>query len=144
MSTTDVLIVGGGPAGLSAALTLVRQNHSVIVFDTQKCRALPSFRLHGVSGSDGQPPANVLAHARKEAAAYKDFIGVNAEIVEIKKVDSVFEAKDSAGTLYRGRRVILANGVRDCFPAIEGYAEAWGKAMYVQLRARRCWLCARC
>jgi thioredoxin reductase len=129
MAAADVLIIGGGPAGLSAALTLVRQNHTVLVFDTGKSRALPSPRLHGVLGSDATPPQDVLAKAHAELAAYSGFLPVEAEIVEISKNDGGFEARDANGKTYQGRKVILANGVKDVFPDIDGYADAWGKGM---------------
>jgi thioredoxin reductase len=129
MSITDVLIIGGGPAGLSAALTLVRQHHTVVLFDTRIPRALPSLRIHGVLGSDSKPPQDVLDQYRSELAAYKDFVGVDAEVVQVKKINAGFEATDRNRKIYQGKKVILANGVKDHFPDIEGYAEAWGKGM---------------
>jgi thioredoxin reductase len=132
---TDVLIIGGGPSGLSAALTLVRQNHTVLVFDTNESRSLSSIKLHGVQGFDHKSPSDVLSQARAELLGYKDFRIIDTEIVEVKKIDDddglQFVARDVKENIYQGRRVILATGVYDCFPNISGYAEAWGKGMYV-------------
>jgi thioredoxin reductase len=108
----------------------VRQNHSVAVFDNGRSRALPSLKIHGVSTFDGMPPAEYFAAARAELARYPDFQSVDAEIVELRKLDNAtFEARDGQGKTYQGKKVILANGVKDCFPDIEGYAAAWGKGM---------------
>lgn len=88
------------------------------------------MKLHGISNSDGKPPAEYLTIARAELTKYHGFQAVDAEIVSaIKLGDARFEAKDFRGEVYEGKHVILANGVKDCFPEIEGYAEAWGKAM---------------
>ncbi len=129
MSLIDVLIIGGGPAGLSAALTLVRQKHSVIVFDTGKSRALASPLLHGVLGSDAEAPEHALKRARTELEVYKDYKAIFTEIIEVQKVDVGFQARDKAGVKYHGTRLVLANGVNDRMLDIEGYAEAWGKRM---------------
>ena len=101
----------------------------MLVFDTGKSRALPSLKLHGVLGCDAKPPRNVLADALAELAVYKNFSSVNVEIVEIKKTKQGFEARDGGNNIYLGRRIILATGAKDCFPAIERYPEAWEKGM---------------
>jgi gliotoxin/aspirochlorine biosynthesis thioredoxin reductase len=129
MSFVDVLIIGGGPAGLSAALTLVRQRHTVLLFDTNECRANPSYRIHGYTSFDRKPPSEYLEHAYAELKPYDSFTKVAVEVTNLAKVDSGFEATDSAGKKYSGKKIILAHGVIDKLPDIPGFAEAWGKGM---------------
>ncbi|CAJ2500730.1 Uu.00g035830.m01.CDS01 [Anthostomella pinea] len=134
MSLVDVLIVGGGPSGLSAALTLVRQKHSVLLFDTSECRAAPSYLLHGHSGSDNQSPADYLKHARGELEAYSSFALSSVNITGLAKINGGFQATDETGTKYMGKKVILASGVVSIFPIIRGYVDCWGKGINHQVQ----------
>ncbi|CAJ2504432.1 Uu.00g118260.m01.CDS01 [Anthostomella pinea] len=136
MSLVDVFIIGGGPSGLSAALTLVRQKHSVLLFDTSECRAAPSYLLHGHSCSDYQSPADYLKHARGELEAYSSFILSSADITSLAQIDGGFQATDKTGTKYMGKKVILANGVVSVFPNIPGYVDCWGKGIFHNLFAQ--------
>ncbi|KAI1421992.1 hypothetical protein F5Y12DRAFT_661116 [Xylaria sp. FL1777] len=136
MSFVDVLIVGGGPAGLSAALTLVRQRHTVLVFDTNECRAEPSRHLHGVTGWENKSPAEYLAYARNELKAYDCFTTSDVEVTELKAIDGGFQATDKNGATFNGKKVILANGVISVFPNIPGYADCWGKGIFHNLFAQ--------
>jgi thioredoxin reductase len=125
----DVLIIGGGAAGSSAAQTLVRQRHTVKLFDTQSYRFDPSYILHGLTGSDNLTPKQYIGKLHGELTAYKDYSFSNVEIVKLAKVDALFQATDKAGKTYLGRKVILAQGVSAIFPAVEGYEACWGKGM---------------
>ncbi|KAI1170434.1 thioredoxin reductase [Nemania sp. FL0916] len=124
MSIVDVLIVGGGPSGLSAALTLVRQRHTVRVFDIDDCRASPSPHLHAVTGCE------------HELEAYDCFTLNKVEVTNLKAIGEGFEATDSDGATYTGRKVILANGVVSRFPQIDGYADCFGKGIFHNLFAQ--------
>jgi thioredoxin reductase len=127
--TYDVLIIGGGGAGSSAAQTLVRQRHTVKVFDTQKYRFDPSYTLQGLAAADGLTPKQYISKIHSELSSYVDYSVSNVEIVKIEKADSFFKVIDNAGEGYLGRKVILAQGVSHTFPALEGYEAAWGKGM---------------
>lgn len=126
----DVLIVGGGFAGLSAAGTLARQLHTIVVFDSGSYRNARSKHLHMMPTWDHQDPESFRAATRADLERYDTVELCKTEIDTIAKGnDAVFEAKDSSGRRWRGRKVILANGVGEQFPALPGYDECWARAM---------------
>lgn len=130
MATIDVLVIGGGPAGLTAATTLVRQLHTVVVFDSGSYRNHMTKHMHNVPTWDHKDPAEFRAIARKDLLTnYKTCTFEDTEIKSLKEVPGGFEAEDSNGKTWTGKKVILATGVADDFPNIEGYAECWGKKM---------------
>lgn len=135
MSTTnivDALIVGGGPAGLSAALAFARQNQSAIVFDSGRYRNAATDYMHLIPGLDHKAPAEFRATARSQITDRYDKIRIleGVDIVAAKKTDAdSFELSDEAGQTWNGRKVILATGVEDVMLDIPGYAELWGKSM---------------
>lgn len=128
----DALIIGGGPAGLAAATTLVRQLQTALVFDTGVYRNARAQHLHSVPGFDHDDPADFRTKAKGDILRrYDTVVFKKARITEIKKSETsgLFEAVDGAGREYRGRKVVIASGVRDLLPAIEGFDECWGYGM---------------
>ncbi|KAG9230926.1 thioredoxin reductase glit-like protein [Amylocarpus encephaloides] len=127
----DAIIIGGGPAGLSAAMTLGRQNHSVILFDSEQYRSAPSEALRLVPSWDGKPPSDLLAAARLEIKHYPQ---INIKSIEAasaaKRKEGYFEILDIFGTAHLGKKLILANGVCETYPDINGYRECWGKSIF--------------
>lgn len=128
----DVLIIGGGFSGLSAAATLARQLHTVVLFDSGIYRNARSSKLHVVPTWDGQDPDRFRAIARDELAKYGTVqVYQHTEITKVTKTGkNIFEAHNEAcGRSWRGRKVILATGVHEKFPSIPGYDDCWARGM---------------
>lgn len=123
----DVAVLGGGAAGLSAALTLARARRSVIVIDSGQPRNAPASAAHGLLGQEGVNPLRLLATGRKEVASYGAHIA-SASVVEASKpAGSAFELRLDDGSTVEAGRLLIATGVRDDLPDIEGLAERWGR-----------------
>lgn len=128
----DVLIIGGGPAGLTIATALARQVYSALVLDSGVYRNALSKHMHTVPGWDHVDPAEFRAKTRADLKKRYDTIEFkSATITEVRKLDSgVFEAVDEQGTVYRGKKLGLGTGVRDMVEKeIEGYADCWARGM---------------
>ena len=124
----DVVIIGGGVAGLSAAVALARSLRSVVVVDAGEPRNAPASGAHNVLGQEGIAPFDLLANGRREATAY------GAQIREgyattARRVDDRFEIGLADGTTLQARRLLLASGLADELPDIPGVAEQWGKSV---------------
>lgn len=125
----DVIVVGGGTAGLSAALVLGRARRRTLVLDGGSPRNAPSPAAHGVFTRDGTPPGELLAIARAQLEPYVD--------VEVRVVAATSAGREGGSFLVgladggaaRGRRLLLAVGVRDVLPPIEGLAALWGRGV---------------
>ncbi|KAK7981371.1 pyridine nucleotide-disulfide oxidoreductase [Apiospora saccharicola] len=135
----DVLILGAGPAGLSAAAGLSRQLHTAIVFSSSRFRNERACHMHNVPGWDHKDPAEFRAVSREQILArYKTIRFEDCEIVRVAKVVGdkgkpllLFEAVDVSGRKFQGRRVVVASGVRDIMPDdITGYEELWGRSIF--------------
>lgn len=130
----DVLIVGSGPAGLSSALALARALYNVVVFDSGVYRNQASPYMHTLPTWDHRNPKEHRDAARAEAVARYDTVKFHDSAVEsIQKTEQGFEALTADGQTWTGRKVILASGVKDIMPDIEGYDSCWVKGMYVTI-----------
>lgn len=126
MDKVDVVIVGGGVAGLSAALTLGRARRSAVVIDAGHPRNEPAGHSHGFLTRDGSNPLELTALGRAEA-------GYGVEIVEatVTSIDrdetGGFRVESSDGSVRTGRRALVTAGLVDVLPEVPGVAERWGK-----------------
>ncbi|HEY4608961.1 MAG TPA: NAD(P)/FAD-dependent oxidoreductase [Ilumatobacteraceae bacterium] len=127
----DVAVVGGGYSGISAALWAARYRRRVMVVDGGKQRNRATAMAHGYLGFDGASPAAILERARADLSRYR-----HAEIIDGTEVHQVglladgFLLQLSDDTTCEARRLILATGVRDLLPEIEGVAEYYGKSVF--------------
>jgi thioredoxin reductase len=125
----DVIVVGGGVAGLSAALYLGRSRRHTLVVDAGRPRNAPSAAAHGVFTRDGTPPSELLAEARRQLAQYPTVRIRSAEVVGASGELGRFVVRLSDGTEATARRLLLACGVTDEVPTIDGIAERWGASV---------------
>jgi thioredoxin reductase len=124
----DVVIVGGGPAGLSAALVLGRCRRRVLLCDSGTPRNAASRALHGYLSRDGIAPLELLRLGREELTPY----GIElrqAIVTDVVRAGAAFEV--AIGTeRVRAHSVLLATGIRDELPAIPGLAECYGTSVH--------------
>jgi thioredoxin reductase len=125
----DVIIIGGGPAGLSAALILGRSRRKVLVCDAGNQRNKRAVEIHGYLTRDCIPPADFLREAYNELAAYGIFVEQRV-IAEVKPNGNNFEVTDNAGNKIYSRKILIATGISDVIPDIPGIDEMYGKSVH--------------
>ena len=129
-STLDVVIVGSSAAGLSAALYLGRFRRRVIVFDTQKPANRFSNASHSFFTRDGVAPSDLVAIGREQLARYETVEIQNGEVSTIAPEGEHFMVTLADGSSYRTRKVLLATGLKDTLPAIEGIESFFGRSVF--------------
>jgi thioredoxin reductase len=123
---TDIAIIGGGPAGLQAALSIGRLHRDAVLFDDGTYRNAAVSHMHNVVGNDGTPPEEFRALARKQLTAY-DTVSVREERVEsVEEADGTFHLRVADGSTVTAYAVVLATGVRDTLPPVPGLEDLWG------------------
>jgi thioredoxin reductase len=119
----DVLVVGGGAAGLSAALVLGRARRRVAVVDAGAPRNAPADHKQGFLSRDGMPPAELLAAGRAEVTGY----GVELVEDQVVGMEAGFSVRLAGSRVLRARRILVATGVGDELPEIPGIRQRWGR-----------------
>lgn len=125
----DVLIAGGGPAGLSAALVLGRMRREVLVCDTDAPANAVSHGVGGLLSRDLTPPAELRRVSREQLAAYPSVVVRAAEVTEARRAGDGFEALVN-GAPVRARKLLLAHGLDYGRPAVPGLEELWGELVF--------------
>ena len=121
----DVVVIGGGAAGLSGALVLARARRSVVVIDAGQPRNAPAAGVHGFLTREGTPPAELLATGRAEVEGYGGRI-VRGEVTTARRTEEGFELVLADGSSIRARRLLVATGLVDELPEVPGVRELWG------------------
>lgn len=126
----DVIIVGAGPAGLSAALILGRCLRRVLVCDASQPRNAAAHELHGFLTRDAIPPAELLRLGREQLNRYETVELANVMVVAAARVGDRFQVKLSDGRRLRTRKLLVATGVVDAVPDIEGLPALYGRSVF--------------
>jgi thioredoxin reductase len=122
----DVCVIGGGPAGLSAALVLARSRRSVLVVDAGEPRNAPAEAMHAFLSRDGMAPAEFLALGRAEVTGYGGEVE-SGQVVDVEDIGDRFRIARADGRIVRARRLVLTTGLVDELPDVPGVAERWGR-----------------
>jgi thioredoxin reductase len=126
MARYDVVVIGGGAAGLNGALMLARARRSVAVIDAGEPRNAPAEGVHGLLGREGMPPSELLERGRAEVCQYGGHVVAGA-VAGAKRVEDDFTVSLEDGREVRARRLLVTTGLVDRLPEIPGLAERWGR-----------------
>src|SRR3954447_23347832 len=123
----DVVVVGGGAAGLSGALTLARAGRPVLVVDDGRPRNAPAGHVHNYLGREGTPPAELYAIGRAEVTGYGGAV-VDGRVTGVRRDGDGFVVTTDGGEV-RARRLLVTTGLVDELPDVPGVAEQWGRGV---------------
>ena len=131
----DAIIIGGSYAGLSAALQLARARRDILIIDEGLRRNRFASSSHGFLTNDGADPAAIAAAARDQVMAYETVKWLTVRAERVKRLDDGGPGEacfsvEVEGERHLARRLLLATGVRDILPDIDGLAERWGKSVF--------------
>ncbi|MFC6428003.1 NAD(P)/FAD-dependent oxidoreductase [Nocardiopsis tropica] len=121
----DVVVVGGGAAGLSGALMLARARRSVVVVDAGEPRNAPADAVHGLLALDGTAPADLLERGRADVRRYGGHV-VSGRVDAVAREGDGFAVALADGRTVRARRLLVTTGLVDELPGIPGLRERWG------------------
>ena len=126
--TYDVIVIGGGPAGLSGAVALARALRSILVVDAGEPRNAPASGIHNYLTRDGMTPAEFAAAGRAEVRRFGGEV-IDDRVASARKEGDVFEVTLAGGGVRRARRLLVTTGLSDMLPDIPGLRERWGQTV---------------
>ncbi|WP_342512397.1 NAD(P)/FAD-dependent oxidoreductase [Sporosarcina sp. FSL K6-1522] len=126
----DCAIIGGGPAGLNAALVVARSGRKVILFDEDKPRNAVTQESHGFITRDGITPAEFKKVAQLDLMKYPNIAVHKQRVIDIQKVDEMFHIWSMDGSSYQAKKVILSTGLTDIMPQITGIHDFYGTSLF--------------
>lgn len=126
----DCAIIGGGPAGLNAALVLARARRTVMVFDDNQPRNAVAQKSHGFLTRDGITPVEFRNIAHQEISKYPSVETRQLRITDVRNQEDSFELVANNGEVFRARTIILATGLKQILPDIDGIHDFFGKSLF--------------
>jgi thioredoxin reductase len=125
----DVIVVGGSFAGQAAAIQLARARRRVLIIDAAAPRNRYAKAAHGLVGHDGKPPRAIVQEATRQLLAYPTAGVLDGEAVQAERIDDTFQVTLADGRRETAHRLVLATGVKDHLPDIEGLWDRWGSTV---------------
>jgi thioredoxin reductase len=129
LSSFDVIIVGGSFAGLSAAMSLGRSLRNVLIIDGGKPCNRQTPHSHNFLTRDGETPVQISAIAKEQVLAYPTVTFQTDLVTTASQTADGFRVQTASGQHFIARKLVLATGVYDSMPAIDGFAECWGRSI---------------
>ena len=130
MELVDVIIIGGGPAGLNAAVVLGRCRRKVLLFDTGEYRNRSSHGMHNYLTRDHIKPTDFVNICQEELKKY-GIKRIKHRIVHSRKNDDgIFVSRDENGTIYHSKKLLVATGLADNLPDVPGFKEHYGTSIF--------------
>ncbi len=128
-NSAEVIIVGGGPAGLSCALVLGRCRRKVLLFDTGNPRNKKSHAMHAFISREGEDPAEFRRKTRAELKKYGIRV-YNQEMISVQRTPEGFHLRSAEGNYFFSKKLVLATGLTDVLPPIKGIEDFYGKSVF--------------
>jgi thioredoxin reductase len=125
----DVIVVGGSFAGQAAAIQLARARRRVLVIDAAAPRNRFAKHAQGIVGHDGKPPRAIVQEATRQLLSYPTASFMDAEAVKAERLDDGFQITLADGSRETAKRLVLATGVKDHLPPLEGLWDRWGTSV---------------
>ncbi|KWX71430.1 NAD(P)/FAD-dependent oxidoreductase [Paenibacillus jilunlii] len=126
----DCAIIGGGPAGLNAALVLGRARRKVIVLDNSQSRNAVTHASHGFITRDGVTPAEFRRIAYEEVLRYPSVAHQSIQVTDVRRAGNEFSITTEDGASVTARKLLIATGLREIFPDIPGLSEHYGRSLF--------------
>jgi thioredoxin reductase len=128
-NSAEVIIVGGGPAGMSCALVLGRCGRKVLLFDTGNQRNKSSHSMHAFISRDGEDPVAFLRKTKGELKKY-GIRSYQQEIISVERSPDGFHLRSAEGNFFFSKKLVLATGLADELPRIAGIEQFYGKSVF--------------
>jgi thioredoxin reductase len=126
----DVIVIGGGAAGLSAALVLGRSKRNVLIVDADEPRNRVTRESHGFLSRDGITPLDFKKISLEQLKKYPNILYKKDRVEDVEKVDTSFKVMTVEGAVYTSQKIIFATGMRDNLPSIKGLKEVYGTSVF--------------